>query len=431
MPIVEYIRESKQTESAVGVVLKYCTQKKKSMHEGRNLVTGINCHPSTAQQEFKRTRLMHGKDTGVRFYMTIQSFEKGVNLTPSQVHEIGCKLVQEFYPNYEVVVSTHVDREHVHNHFVINSVNMETGIKLHQNKHTLKELRRVSDRIALEYGIQQPIQLHKEKGLSPREYRAAEKGMSWKFKLMNAIDRCMNEAQSKNEFIDKMQKSGYTVKYNDNYKYITYTCPNGMKCRDNKLHERKYLKEVLDYEFEFRRIEREEHSRNTTDFGTNENVPATVKASNRENALRCISEQERIQSVVESGIGLSRDEFRKLWQTKPINRTDVRGSDANCYKYADGGSNYHYESNYEQTREFNISDEKSDEYFVPVDRKQRTNEVKTNHEVGVVLTIGAITGLIDVGVQLDSNVVINKRKYSGKHERKNKYKQKMKEQKLG
>lgn len=88
--------------------------------------------------------------------------------------------------------------------------------------------------------------------ISTREYRTAVKGQSWKFKLMNDIDKAMNISGSKEDFINAMSIMGYSVTWTDDRKYITYQCPNKMKCRDIKLHNEKYLKGSMENEFRYR-----------------------------------------------------------------------------------------------------------------------------------------------------------------------------------
>ena len=88
--------------------------------------------------------------------------------------------------------------------------------------------------------------------ISTREYRTAVKGQSWKFKLMNDIDKAMNISGSKEDFINSMSIIGYSVTWTDGRKYITYQCPNKMKCRDIKLHNDKYLKGSMENEFRYR-----------------------------------------------------------------------------------------------------------------------------------------------------------------------------------
>jgi hypothetical protein len=156
-----------------------------------------------------------------------------------------------------VVIATHVDNEHLHSHFIINSVSFKTGKKLHQGPKTLFKLRAYSDQICRQHGLTtlEPYTSGKSKSLSSREYRAAAKGQSWKFSLMNAIDTAMKISGTKANFIKNMERQGYAVKWTDGRKYITYTCPNTMSCRDIKLHDNRYLKEMMDREFELRRIE--------------------------------------------------------------------------------------------------------------------------------------------------------------------------------
>ena len=88
--------------------------------------------------------------------------------------------------------------------------------------------------------------------ISTREYRTAVKGQSWKFKLMNDIDKAMNISGNKEDFINAMSIMGYSVTWTDDRKYITYQCPNKMKCRDIKLHNDKYLKGSMENEFRYR-----------------------------------------------------------------------------------------------------------------------------------------------------------------------------------
>ena len=152
-----------------------------------------------------------------------------------------------------MLVCTHVDREHIHSHCVINSVNFETGKKLHMAKEQIQELMRRNDAICLEMGL--PVfeaAAQKSRGMSGAEYHTALKGQSWKLRLMNTIDECMKYATDKDAFASLMASEGYQVRWENNRKYITYTTPDGMRCRDSKLHEEKYCKEVMEHEFRIR-----------------------------------------------------------------------------------------------------------------------------------------------------------------------------------
>lgn len=161
------------------------------------------------------------------------------------------ELAQREFPGYEAVVATHIDTDHIHNHIVVNSVSFETGKKLHQNTADLMKHRQTNDAICIAHGLSvlPEKKQKKSQGMSSREYRSAVKGESWKLQLMAVIDECMRYAQSKDEFISLMKSEGYDVKWTETRKSITYTCPNGMKCRDDRLHEPKYTKEMMEAEF--------------------------------------------------------------------------------------------------------------------------------------------------------------------------------------
>ncbi len=186
------------------------------------------------------------------------------------------EFVEKAWPEHEVLVATHIDAEHLHNHFVINSVNFNDGSKLRQNPKTLKALRDMSDRICIEHGLTvlKPYEKDGAK-LSSREYRIASKGESWKFKLISDIDFVMNRSGSREDFIKEMNRLGYQITWTDERKYITFTCPNGMKCRDIRLHDEKYLKGVLEYEFTIRRQHTAEQCREYAETEKREDIIRT------------------------------------------------------------------------------------------------------------------------------------------------------------
>lgn len=256
MATVSFIPESRQSISAMKAVTEYCLQQKKVADEdsGRRLVSGVNCNGENAFTEFMATKTAHHKKGGMNFYHYVQSFSPAESVTAEQVHEIGLAFAKKAWPGHEVLVTTHTDVAHLHNHFVINSVHYENGMKLRQNPGTLTKLRSLSDGICQQYGLS-VLEPYKKDGanISSRKYRAAAKGDSWKFKLMSDIDFVMNRSGSRADFIREMQRLGYKVTWADERKYITFTCPNGMKCRDIRLHDEKYLKEVLEHEFTIRK----------------------------------------------------------------------------------------------------------------------------------------------------------------------------------
>ena len=254
MAIVHFVNYKRGTQSRAAMrgVMLYVMQEKKTAWEGGPLVSGINCQPQSVYDDFLNTKLLYHKDDGVMFYHMVQSFPKGAAVDPRQAHEAARRLA-EYFDGCEVLVCTHIDREHIHSHCVINSVNFETGKKLHIAKEQLQELMRRNDAICQEMGLpvfDAPTQ--QARGMSGAEYHAALKGQSWKLRLMNAIDECMKYAADRDAFVSLMASEGYAVRWESGRKYITYTTPDGMRCRDNKLHEEKYCKEVMEHEFRIR-----------------------------------------------------------------------------------------------------------------------------------------------------------------------------------
>ena len=252
--IIHFVNYKRGTQSRAAMrgVMLYVMQEKKSAWEGEPLDSGINCQPQSAYDDFLNTKLLYHKDGGVMFYHMVQSFPKGAEVDPRQAHEAARRLA-EYFDGCEVLVCTHVDREHIHSHCVINSVNFETGKKLHMAKEQLQELMRRNDAICQEMGLPVfEVTSQQARGMGGAEYHTALKGQSWKLRLMNTIDECMKYAADRDSFVSLMESEGYQVRWEIGRKYITYTTPDGMRCRDSKLHEEKYCKEAMEHEFRIR-----------------------------------------------------------------------------------------------------------------------------------------------------------------------------------
>ena len=246
-------KKGTQTRGCMKSVMRYVSQLSKTLWDGQQLVSGIGCQPETVFDEFLSTKLLHHKDGGVMFYHMVQSFPKGADIDPRAAHEAARKLAG-YFEGCEVLVCTHVDREHIHSHCIINSVNFETGKKVHMADEQIQELRVRNDQICEELGLPkfQRDGQRQSRGMSNAEYYTADRGESWKFELMRVIDDCMRCAGNREEFLALLRAEGYDAAWRDSRKNITYTTPDGRKCRDNKLHIEKYLKENMEAEFEYR-----------------------------------------------------------------------------------------------------------------------------------------------------------------------------------
>jgi hypothetical protein len=252
-------------------VMRYVSQPGKTFWDSQNLISGIGCQPKTAFDEFLSTKLLHHKDGGVMFYYMVQSFPKGADIDPCAAHEAARRLAG-YFEGCEVLVCTHTDREHIHSHCIINSVNFETGKKVHMADKQIQELRVRNDQICEELGLPkfQKDEQRQSRGMSNAECYTAVKGESWKFELMRVIDDCMRYAGNREEFLALLRAEGYDATWTDSRKNITYVTPDGRKCRDSKLHIEKYLKENMETEFGYR-----------TENDNTRNVDAAQKADGR------------------------------------------------------------------------------------------------------------------------------------------------------
>ena len=256
MATCSFIKESKQTAGAMKGVMRYVSQDQKTLDEnGIRYLTGVNCVADLAYQSFMATKNLYGKAHDTFFYQYVQSFSPQEKITPAAAHKIALELAEKFFPGCEVLVATHLDTDHLHSHFIVNSVQPDTGRKLHFTPRTLENMRMVSDQICREHGLStlKPYRQERgEKGIKTGEYRAAVRGESWKFQLIATVEPVMERVGSREDFIREMRRRGYDVRWEDGRKSITYTTPTGMKCRDDKLHERKFRKEKMEDEFRIR-----------------------------------------------------------------------------------------------------------------------------------------------------------------------------------
>ena len=205
------------------------------------------------------------------FYHMVQSFPKGAGIDPRTAHEAARRLAG-YFEGCEILVCTHTDREHIHSHCIINSVNFETGKKIHMADEQIQALRARNDAICEELGLPkfQKDEQQKSSGMSNAEYYPAAKGESWKLELMRVIDECMRYAGNREEFLALLRAEGYAANWSPTRKNITYTTPDGRKCRDSKLHMMKYRKENMEAEFGYR-----------TENDNTRNVDAAQKADER------------------------------------------------------------------------------------------------------------------------------------------------------
>ena len=173
--------------------------------DGKLLVSSYGCAAETADIEFAWTR-RHAIDKGTNLGRhLIQAFQPG-EVTPEQAHEIGMELAKEILGGkYEFVLTTHIDKDHVHNHLIFNTVSFADHKHYHSNKRSYHYIRRTSDRLCKEHGLSVIIP-GQDKGKSYIEHQAAQNGTSYKAKLKAAIDRLLPACSDLEELLRRLQK---------------------------------------------------------------------------------------------------------------------------------------------------------------------------------------------------------------------------------
>ncbi|MDW4438720.1 relaxase/mobilization nuclease domain-containing protein [Staphylococcus saprophyticus] len=224
--------------------------------------SGLNCDVDYAKSSFKASRELYGKTDGNQGHVIIQSF-KPDEVTPEQCNQLGLELAEKFAPNHQVAVYTHNDTDHVHNHIVINSIDLETGKKFNNNKQALRDLRDFNDDVCREHGLSVP-----EKDTARLRYTQTEKAIadpntksiaqySWKDEIREAIDQ--SKATNMDEFKDHLSQYGIEIA-RVTPKSITYRhLAEDKKVRGRRLGE-DYNKGGIEDGFE-RQIQRQQQER--------------------------------------------------------------------------------------------------------------------------------------------------------------------------
>ena len=192
--------------------------------DGEALVTSLNCTPKTAAAQMRRTKEHWCKSDGVQAYHIIQSFSPD-EITPEMANLLGKEFSVGFLPGYEVIIGTHVDKEHIHNHIVFNSVNMKTG-KKYTNTFTdyYKGIRRISDELCRKHGLSVIMETG-GKGLSYIEWKLHKAGLLTYRELVDQdVKECLSMALDIGNFYELMEDRGYVIEHHSRYPSFK---PNG------------------------------------------------------------------------------------------------------------------------------------------------------------------------------------------------------------
>ncbi len=177
--------------------------------------TCLNCENNGADslaKQFYVVRKAFNKDSKILSHHYVQSFSPNEKITPELAHKIGVELAQKVAPGFQVIVSTHIDKDHIHNHFIINSVSMKTGKKWEGNSTTLKKVMRPeSDKICKQYGLSIIKNESGLRGIDQATQKLAEQGKSWKVELCKALDEATKICNSKKEFVEFMKHKNFVI----------------------------------------------------------------------------------------------------------------------------------------------------------------------------------------------------------------------------
>ncbi|PTI50000.1 protein rlx [Staphylococcus xylosus] len=211
--------------------------------------SGLNCDVDYAKSAFKQTRNLYGKDTGIQAHTVIQSFKPG-EVTPKQCNQLGLELAEKIAPNHQVAVYTHTDKDHYHNHIVINSVDLETGKKYQSNKKQRDLVKKENDNVCREHGLSVT-----ERGTAKMRYTQAEKGIvfdreeySWKDELRELIENAKTHTSNLETFSEHLEEKGVEVKLRG--ETISYKPENANKWVRGRTLGSDYEKGAIDYDHE-------------------------------------------------------------------------------------------------------------------------------------------------------------------------------------
>lgn len=177
-------------------------------------VSGVNCHPGTARSEMLAVKKRFGKEGGTVAYHGYQSFAPG-EVAPAIAHQIGVELARRLWGDrYQVVVATHLDKEnHLHNHFVLNTVSFVDGIKYHRTAQDYYEMQKTSDALCREYGLSVIENPQPGKSKHYGEWRAEqEQRPTWRGLVRSDVDEAIRQSMTERQFFENLHRKEYAVK---------------------------------------------------------------------------------------------------------------------------------------------------------------------------------------------------------------------------
>ncbi|MDH2475998.1 relaxase/mobilization nuclease domain-containing protein [Clostridium perfringens] len=243
MAVIKYLPGKKSLKSQ----LKYLEKEGKTLEE---LKTGINCTSDNVEKEFNIVKELYNKKEGKQYYHYTQAFNPEDKITPEKAHEIGKEWIEKNIKGYQIYLVTHIDKEHIHNHFIINSVSFEDGKKLQISPKKLEKMKKESNKICEREHLTE-INLNKKNEVlrTDEEYRIEKRGQeTWKGELREVIELELKKSKSLEEFRENL-KEKYNVETRVTKSTISYKHPDQKKSVRGKRLGENYTKERIINEF--------------------------------------------------------------------------------------------------------------------------------------------------------------------------------------
>lgn len=211
------------------------------------LVSGIGCEVKTAYAEMIQTKEMFHQMDGVQAYHIIQSFLPE-EIDGETAHELGQQFAEEYLKDYQVVIATHVDKHHVHNHLMLNSVSDKTGKKYHSSPESYyKQIRAISDRLCREHGLS-VVMNPARRSLSYMEWKLQQNGiLTLREMFYQDAKECLSQAMDVGQFYSLMEDRGYTVRHHGSYPSFVpdgYSHPYRLKSKGKSLTEDDLMRRI-------------------------------------------------------------------------------------------------------------------------------------------------------------------------------------------
>lgn len=262
MATIKAVKKKTTSKGGLKKTIDYIENPQKT--DDKKLIEGYNCTTENAYNEFVIIKELRENEKGVMAHHFTQNFDPKDNITPQKALELGKELAEKNFKGHQVIIATHIDKQHIHNHLIVNSVNYETGKKLINNNKLLEQLKSYSDKQCERENLHI---VDREKKSKDFDYGIYDKNKyevimqsikgqrkSYILDTARAVEKNIKISQSKENFIKNMEKEGYKVKWSDTRKNITYEDKEGHKVRADNLaktfKEDSFKKEEMLKQFE-------------------------------------------------------------------------------------------------------------------------------------------------------------------------------------